>query len=300
MCTHLHLATPRGGARPCAGARRNTWVTWRRQQRRHPRSKWHATSRRGREADCPAQHRTTYTCRQLRSGRRGVTSSIVAHVAVGRHHRTTQHHQSCLPQPVSRHKHPRHHVNSNNKRQTLCALHRGGNRPWQGGEQRAQDTSTCSSHTGTDNGHGRCRMRHQQRHISCLSQNRTPQHISAGTHSETRAHTPPQHDTTPQGTRTLTTAGAAAGAGVGTAGAGCITSHDIRRVSNPPRMHASPAADHISRHDSGTSAAHDSPSQPSRHQRLPSPVLPVAERGGEATIHRRRRHTRRHHQRQQR
>jgi hypothetical protein len=50
-----------------------------------------------------------------------------------------------------------------------------------------------------------------------------------------------------------------------------------------PRMHASPAAADVSRHDAATAAAHDSPSQPSRHQRLPSPVSPVAERGGEAT-----------------
>jgi hypothetical protein len=50
------------------------------------------------------------------------------------------------------------------------------------------------------------------------------------------------------------------------------------------RTHASPPADHISRHDATTAEAHDSPSQSSRHQRLPSPVSPVAERGGEATI----------------
>jgi hypothetical protein len=89
------------------------------------RLKWDATSRRGREADSPVQHRTAYTCRQSRNGRRGVTGSIVAHVAAGRCPRTTQHHQSCLPQPAARHKHPRHHVNSKNTRQTLRALRRG-------------------------------------------------------------------------------------------------------------------------------------------------------------------------------
>jgi hypothetical protein len=50
-----------------------------------------------------------------------------------------------------------------------------------------------------------------------------------------------------------------------------------------PRMRASPAAADVSRHDATTAAAHDSPSQPSLHQRLPSPVSPVVERGGEAT-----------------
>jgi hypothetical protein len=50
-----------------------------------------------------------------------------------------------------------------------------------------------------------------------------------------------------------------------------------------PRMHASPAATDVSRHDATTAAVHDSPSQPPRHQRLPSPVLPVVERGGEVT-----------------
>jgi hypothetical protein len=50
-----------------------------------------------------------------------------------------------------------------------------------------------------------------------------------------------------------------------------------------PRMHASPAAADVSSHDATTAAVHDSPSQSSLHQRLPSPVSPVAERGGEAT-----------------
>jgi hypothetical protein len=50
-------------------------------------------------------------------------------------------------------------------------------------------------------------------------------------------------------------------------------------VSRLPRMHASAAAADVSRHDATTAAAHDSPSQPSRHQRLPSPVSPVAQRG---------------------
>jgi hypothetical protein len=46
-----------------------------------------------------------------------------------------------------------------------------------------------------------------------------------------------------------------------------------------PRMHTSPAAADVSRHDATTAAAHDSPPQPSLHQRLPLPVSPVAERG---------------------
>jgi hypothetical protein len=69
-----------------------------------------------------------------------------------------------------------------------------------------------------------------------------------------------------------------------------------RRRRGLPRMHASPPAADVRGHDAATAAAaHDSPSQPSRHQRLPSPVSPV-----EGRRHRQRRHTRRHHQRQQR
>ncbi len=50
-----------------------------------------------------------------------------------------------------------------------------------------------------------------------------------------------------------------------------------------PRMRAPPPAADVSRHDATTPAVHGLPSQPSRHQRLPSPVSPVAEREGEAT-----------------
>jgi hypothetical protein len=59
------------------------------------------------------------------------------------------------------------------------------------------------------------------------------------------------------------------------------------------RTRASPAAANVTRHDATTATAHDSPSQPSRHQRLHSPVSPVAER--ERGDDKQRRHTRRHH-----
>jgi hypothetical protein len=117
------------------------------------RLKWDATSRRGREADSPVQHRTAYTCRQSRNGRRGVTGSIVAHVAAGRRPRTTQRHQSCLPQLSRRQGTSTRAITSTAiTHDKLCAhCIAGRSRPWQGGQQRAQDTSML---TFTRHGHG--------------------------------------------------------------------------------------------------------------------------------------------------
>jgi hypothetical protein len=73
---------------------------------------------------------------------------IVAHVAAPRRSRT-QHHQSCLPQPASRHKHPHHHVNSNNTRHTLRALHRGAEQAmagWRAARPRHIDMLTFTRH----------------------------------------------------------------------------------------------------------------------------------------------------------
>ena len=63
MCTHLHLATPRGGVRPCAGARGDTW---RRQKRRHP-------------------HDSSGTLPRDEAGRRTVLHSTAQHTRAGNH-----------------------------------------------------------------------------------------------------------------------------------------------------------------------------------------------------------------------